>query len=93
MFTQAMSFQTEIAFCSLLCGLKNCQITDRGMRPCYGEVEEKEEEDEEEEEEEIKSVVLSLQMLLNTSKICKSFANNKKNPMQTFTWKFHVETD
>lgn len=58
-----MSFQSEIAFCSLLHGLKNYLLTGKGMRPCYGEVEE--------EDEEIKSVVLPLQMLLNTSKIYK----------------------
>lgn len=38
-----MSFQNERVYCSLCHGLKNCQYTDRGMRPCYGEVEEDEE--------------------------------------------------
>lgn len=79
-----MSFQTEIAFSSLWHGLKNCQPTDRGMRPRYGEAEE--------EDEAMKSVVLPLWMLLNTSKICKSFVNSEKH-LQMLTWKFHVETD
>lgn len=45
--------------------------THRGMRPCYGEVEE--------EDEEIKPALLPLRMLLNIPKIGKSLVDNRNH--------------